>query len=160
MNLTLQVPMQYCSLQHRTLHLSPVTSTAGYCFCLGSIPWFFLELFVHWSPVAYCTYRPGEFLFQYPIILPFHDYTMKMTNRFKGLALVDRVLGELWMEVHNTVQEAVTKIIPPKKERQEGKLVVWRGFKNSCGKKRSERQWKKGVTYQIECRVPKNSKER
>ena len=45
--------MQYCSLQCRTLLLSPVTSTAGYCFCFGSIPSFFLELFLHWSPVAY-----------------------------------------------------------------------------------------------------------
>ena len=34
-DLTFQVPMQYCSLQHRTLLLSPVTSTAGYCFCFG-----------------------------------------------------------------------------------------------------------------------------
>ena len=53
MDLTFQVPMQYCSLQHRTLLLSPVTSTAGYCFCFGSILSFFLELFLHWSPVAY-----------------------------------------------------------------------------------------------------------
>jgi len=53
MDLTFQVPMQYCSLQHRTLLLSPVTSTAGYYFCFGSIPSFFLELFLHWSPVAY-----------------------------------------------------------------------------------------------------------
>ena len=53
MDLTFQVPMQYCSLQNRTLLLSPVTSTAGYCFCFGSIPSFFLELFLHWSPVAY-----------------------------------------------------------------------------------------------------------
>ena len=45
--------MQYCSLQHRTLLLSPVPSTTGYCFCFGSIPSFFLELFLHWSPVAY-----------------------------------------------------------------------------------------------------------
>ena len=36
MELTFQVPMQYCSLQHRTLLLSPVTSTAGYCFCFDS----------------------------------------------------------------------------------------------------------------------------
>ena len=55
MDLTFQVPMQYCSLQHQTLLLSPVTSTAGYCFCFGSIPSFFLELFLHWSPVAYWT---------------------------------------------------------------------------------------------------------
>ena len=52
-DLTLQVPMQYCSLQHWALLLSPVTSTAGYCFCFGSIPSFFLKLFLHCSPVAY-----------------------------------------------------------------------------------------------------------
>ena len=53
MDLTFQDPMQYCSLQHRTLLLSPVASTTGYCFCFGSIPSFFLELFLHSSPVAY-----------------------------------------------------------------------------------------------------------
>ena len=53
MDLTFQVPMQYCSLQHWTLLLSPVTSRTGYCFCFGSISSFFLELFFHWSPVAY-----------------------------------------------------------------------------------------------------------
>ena len=53
MDLTFQVPMQYCSLQHQTLLLSPVLSTTGCCFCFGSIPAFFLELFLHWSPVAY-----------------------------------------------------------------------------------------------------------
>ena len=53
MDLTFQVHMQYCSLQHRTLLLSPVPSTTRYCFCFGSIPSFFLELFLHWSPVAY-----------------------------------------------------------------------------------------------------------
>ena len=45
--------MQYCSLQHRILLLSPVPSTTGCCFCFGSIPSFFLELFLHWSPVAF-----------------------------------------------------------------------------------------------------------
>ena len=53
MDLTFQVPMQYCSLQHRTFLPSPVTSTTGCCICFGSIPSFFLELFLHWSPVAY-----------------------------------------------------------------------------------------------------------
>ena len=53
MDLTFQVPMQYCSLQHLTLLPSPVTSTTGCCFCFGSISSFFLELFLHWSPVAY-----------------------------------------------------------------------------------------------------------
>ena len=53
MDLTFQVPMQYCSLHHRTLLTSPVTSTTGCCFCFDSIPSFFLELFLHWSPVGY-----------------------------------------------------------------------------------------------------------
>ena len=53
MDMTLQVPMQHCCFQHRILLLSPVTSTAGYCFCFGCIPSFFLELFLHSSPVAY-----------------------------------------------------------------------------------------------------------
>ena len=53
MDLTFQVPMQYCSLQHQTLLPSPVTSTAGCCFCFGSVSSFFLELFLHCSPVAY-----------------------------------------------------------------------------------------------------------
>ena len=53
MDLTFQVPMQYCSLQHQTLLLSPVPSTTVCCFCFGSIPSFFQELFLHWSPVAY-----------------------------------------------------------------------------------------------------------
>ena len=52
MDLTFQVPMQYCFLQHWTLLPPPVTSTAGYCFCFGSVSSFFLELFLHWSPVA------------------------------------------------------------------------------------------------------------
>ena len=53
MDLTFQVPMQYCSLQHRTLLLSPVTSTTGWYFCFGFVSSLFLELFLHWSLVAY-----------------------------------------------------------------------------------------------------------
>ena len=52
MDLLFQVSMQYCSLQHRILLLSPIPSTTGCCFCFGSIPSFLLELFLHWSPVA------------------------------------------------------------------------------------------------------------
>ena len=52
MDLTFQIPIQYCSLQHRTLLPSPVTSTTGCCFCFGSFSSFFLELFVHWSPIV------------------------------------------------------------------------------------------------------------
>ena len=45
-------------------------------------------------------------------------YTAEVTNRIKGLDLIDRMPEELWVEVRNTVQEAVIKTIPKKKERQ------------------------------------------
>ena len=44
------------------------------------------------------------------------DYTMEVRNRFKGLDLIDRVPGELWMEVCDIVQEAVIKTIPKTKK--------------------------------------------
>ena len=53
MDLIFQVPLQYCSVQHQTWLPSPDTSTTGYCFCFGSASSFFLELFLHSSPVAY-----------------------------------------------------------------------------------------------------------
>ena len=43
-----------------------------------------------------------------------YNYTVEVTNRFKGLDLIDRVPEELWMEVPNIVQEAVIKTIPKK----------------------------------------------
>ena len=52
-DLTFQVPVQYCSLQHRTLLSPPDTSTTGRCFCFGSASSFLLELFFCSSPVAY-----------------------------------------------------------------------------------------------------------
>ena len=45
-----------------------------------------------------------------------YDYTEEVRNRFKGLDLTDRVPEELWMEVHDVVQEAVIKTIPKKKK--------------------------------------------
>ena len=53
MDLTFQVPMQYCSLQHWTLLPLPVTFTTGCCFCFGSASAFFLDLFLYSSPVAF-----------------------------------------------------------------------------------------------------------
>ena len=52
-----------------------------------------------------------------------YDYTVKVTNRFKGLDLIDRVLEEQWMEVHDSVQEAVIKIIPKKKKCKTAKWL-------------------------------------
>ena len=51
-----------------------------------------------------------------------YDYTVKVTNRFKGLDLMDRVPEELWTEVPDIVQELVIKTIPKKKK---SKKSVW-----------------------------------
>ena len=50
-----------------------------------------------------------------------YDYTVEVTNKFKGLDLIDRVPEELWTEVRDTVQEAVTKTIPKKKKCKKAK---------------------------------------
>ena len=49
------------------------------------------------------------------------NYTVEVTNRFRGLDLTDRVPEELWAEVHDIVQEVVIKTIPKKKK---GKMAV------------------------------------
>ena len=53
-----------------------------------------------------------------------YDYTLDVTNRFKGLDLIDGVPEELWMEVPDIVQEAVIKNHPQETEMQKGKLVA------------------------------------
>ena len=58
------------------------------------------------------TIRP----FRYDLNQIPYDYTVEMTNSFKGLDLVDRVPEELGTEVHNIVQKMVTKTIPKKKK--------------------------------------------
>ena len=52
-----------------------------------------------------------------------NDYTVELTNRFKGLDLIDRVPDELWTEVHDIVQETVSKTILKKKKCKKGKWV-------------------------------------
>ena len=63
------------------------------------------------------------------------------------------------MEVHDIVQETGVKTIP-KKKMQKSKMAVQGGLTNSCKKKSSEKQRRKGKIFPFECRVPKNSKER
>ena len=52
-----------------------------------------------------------------------YDYTVEVTNRFKGLDLIDRFPDELWMEVHDTIQETVIKTIPKKKKCKKAKWL-------------------------------------
>ena len=51
-----------------------------------------------------------------------YDYTVEVTNRFKGLDLIDRVTEELWTEVHDIIQEEGIKTIPKKKK---CKKAIW-----------------------------------
>ena len=51
------------------------------------------------------------------------NYTMEVTNRFKGLDLIHRVPEELWTEVHDIVQEAVIETIPKKKKCKKAKWL-------------------------------------
>ena len=70
-----------------------------------------------------------------------------MRNGFKGLDLIDRVPDELWNEVCDIVQETGIKTIPMEKKMQKTKMAVWGGLTDSCEKKRSEKQRRKGKIY-------------
>ena len=94
--------------------------------------------------------------FRYDINQILYNSTVEVTNRFKRLDLIDRLPEELWMEVHDIVQEAGINC-PQEKEMQKGKMVVWGGLINSYGKKKSKKQRRKGKIYSFECRVPKKS---
>ena len=98
------------------------------------------------------TTRPFKFdLNQIP-----YDYTVEVTNRYKGLYLIDRVSEELWTEVYDIVQKEVIKIIPKKNKCKKAKwlseeaLQIAEKRKDVKGKGEKERY----------CGVPKNSKER
>ena len=82
------------------------------------------ELFIakfrlKWKKVGKTT-RP----FRYDLNQIPYNYRVEVTNRFKGLDLIDRVPEELWTEVHDILQEAVIKTIPKEKKMQKDKIVV------------------------------------
>ena len=105
MDLTFQVPMQYCSLQYQTLLPSPVISTTRCCFFFGSISSFFLELFFHWFPVA--CWAPTDLENSPFSVLSFRLFILFMgfsrQEYWSGLPLpspVDHVLSELSIMNH------------------------------------------------------------
>ena len=87
-----------------------------------------------------------------------YDYTVEVTNIFKGLDLINRVPEELWMELHDIVQEAVIKTIPKKWECKKAKWLSEETLQIT--EKRKEAKGKGEKIYAFECRVPKNSEER
>ena len=68
--------------------------------------------------------------FKYDLNETPYDYTVEVTNRFKGLDLIDRVPEELWMEVCDIVQEAVIKMIPKKKKCKKAKWLSEEGLQS------------------------------
>ena len=84
---------------------------------------------------------------------------MEGRNRFKGLDQIDRVPEELWMEIHDIVQEAVIKTIPKKKKSKKAKWLSEEAFQISEKRREAKGKGEKEKTP-IECRVPKNRKER
>ena len=58
-----------------------------------------------------------------------YNYTVKVTNRFKGLDLIDRVPEELWTEVHNIVQKAMIKTVPRKRNAKRQNSCLRRPYK-------------------------------
>ena len=84
---------------------------------------------------------------------------MEVTNRFKGLDLIDKVPEELWTEVCDIIQEAGIKTIPKKKKSKKAKWLFEEVLQ--IAKKRREAKAKgEKERYPFECRVSKNSKER
>ena len=87
-----------------------------------------------------------------------YNYAVEVTNRFKGLDLIDRVPEELWMEVHYIVQETGIKTIQKKKKSKEARWLSEEAFQ--IAEKREVKGKEKGKIYPSECRIPKNAKER
>ena len=96
--------------------------------------------------------------FRYDLNQTPYDYTVEVRNTFKGLDQIDTVPDELWMEVHDIVQETRIKTIPKKK----CKIPKWLSEEalQVAVKRREEKARRKGKIFPFECRVPKNRKER
>ena len=61
--------------------------------------------------------------FRYDLNQILSDYTVEVRNRFKGLDLIDRVPDELWIEVHDIVQETGIKTLPMEKKCKKAKWL-------------------------------------
>jgi len=84
---------------------------------------------------------------------------VEVTNKFKILDLIDGVPEELWMEVHDIVQEGVIKTIPKKKKCKMAKWLSEKALQVAM-KRREPKKKRKGKIYPFEYKVPKNGKER
>ena len=85
---------------------------------------------------------------------------MEVTNKFKGIDLIDIVPEEQWMDVHDIVQEAVIKTIPKKQKCKKAKWLSEEVLQIAEKRRSAKGKGEKDKIYPFECRVPKNSKER
>ena len=92
--------------------------------------------------------------FRYDLNQILFDYTVEVTNRFKGLDLIDRVPEKVWMEVHVIVQEAVIRIIPKKRKCKKAKWLSEEVLQIAEKRRKAKGKGEK------ECRIPKNGRER
>ena len=72
-----------------------------------------------------------------------NDYTVQVRNSFKGLDLIDRVPDELWMEVHDIVQEAMKKNIPKKKKCKKAKWLSEEGLQIAVKRREAKSEGEK-----------------
>ena len=79
-----------------------------------------------------------------------YDYTVEVTNRFKGLDLVDRVPEELWMKVCDIVQQEVIKTIPKKKKCKKAKWLSEEVLQMAEKRRNAKGKRKKGKIYPFE----------
>ena len=70
-------------------------------------------------------------------------FTVEVRNRFKGLDLIDRLPDELWNEVRELYRRQGSRPSPWKRS-AKSKMAVWGALANSCEKKRSKKQRRKG----------------
>ena len=72
-----------------------------------------------------------------------YDYTVEVRNRFKGQDLIDRVLDELWAEVHDIVQETGFKTVPKKKKCKKAKWLSEQALQISVKKEKPKAKEKR-----------------
>ena len=160
MHLTLQVPLQYCCLQHWTLLASLVTSTTGCCFSFVSVSSFFLDLFLCWSPVAYwvCTGSSSFSVLSFCLFILFMGFSRQ--EYWSGLPFPspkDHVLSELSTMTHpswvalqgmahsfNELDKAVVHVI-----RLVGFLWLWFSLSWIIDTKKEELKYPNILTVQI-----------
>ena len=103
-------------------------------------------------------------LFRYDLNHISYDYAVQVTNRFKGLDPIECLVNYGWrfMTLYRRQGERENKTKQKNRNRKTNKkrkMSIWRGLTNSCEKKRSQKQRRKGKIYLFEFRVPKKSKE-